>query len=405
VVTKKGRINRNLLAQTQEEGGLKLTHIQSQIDALKIRWIRCLLLEDNDWTNIFQTTTGLDDCDSVLSLDPKSILNIVRKTKSSFWRDVLKSWAKLVEVYKMGEVNKLLQFSLWDSWYIKSNNLKHLRAELTLRGCKIVADLFDDSMNIISYNNFCEQYTHINFLDATLMTSLPAQWKRLLLRETRKPEFVEPVLVQHVLTKPKTCKFAYDCFVKSLPIVKPHEVKWGQKGINITDMEWKIYNALPYKCTKSTKLQAFQYKVIHRVLGTGVFKHMCQIIDDDACTFCAEEAETLLHLFAECPVVKAFWETLWVWLGTYLDLISELNQITIMFGDVDSLMISHVILTAKYYIFLCQIRKQRPCLAGVIPMLKVEYSIEKHIAKRSMNLFKTFQDKWGPVDGLLSEDA
>jgi hypothetical protein len=81
---KKGKINRNLLAQTLEEGGLKLTHIQSQIDALKIRWIRYLLLEENEWTNIFQSIVGIYDYHSILRLDPKSILSIAKKIKTLF---------------------------------------------------------------------------------------------------------------------------------------------------------------------------------------------------------------------------------------------------------------------------------------------------------------------------------
>ena len=44
---KKGKVNRNLLA-------LKLTHIHSQLEALKIRWIRYLIMENEVWTNIFQ---------------------------------------------------------------------------------------------------------------------------------------------------------------------------------------------------------------------------------------------------------------------------------------------------------------------------------------------------------------
>lgn len=333
---KKGKINRNLLAQTLEEGGLKLTHIQSQLDALKIRWIRYLLVEDNDWTNIFQEITGLDDCNRILSLDSKSILRIAKHLKNDFWSDVLNSWAKLINVYETEEINKILHFSLWDSWYITSDNLKHRQEELMFWGCNKVADLFDESMNIISYNQFCNQFTHINFLDyASLIASMPADWKRVLTKETNKPDIGELDLFHQVIAEPKTCKFAYKCFIEDLITTKPHEVKWRESGINMSDEKRRLYNVLPYKCTKSTKLQAFQYKIIHRILGIGVFKKICNIAEDDTCTFCANEPETLLHVFVECPVVRKFWETLCTWLEAYIDLVNKLDQVTIMFGDTD----------------------------------------------------------------------
>ena len=402
---KKGRINRNLLAQTLEEGGLKLTHLQSQIDALKIRWIRCLLLEDDVFTNIFQSITGLDDCNRILRLDSKSILNIAKKINNTFWSDVLKAWATLTDVYIVDAVTKTLQFSLWDSWYIKSDNLKHHQAELMFWGCRTVADLFDEAMNIISYNNFCNQFMNINFLDyASLVASLPVQWKRILSRETHKPEIIESDLSYKIISEPKTCRFVYKCFIEALPTDKPHELKWRNKGIVIPDDTWKLYNALPYRCTKSTKLQAFQYKITHRVLGIGVFKKICKIVEDDACTFCAGAPETLVHFFVECPVVKTFWGTVRTWLDTHLDIANHLEPATILFGDAGSCLISHVFLAIKYYIFLCQIREQHPCLAGMKSTIKLEYNTEKQIALQSMKLMKNFQDKWRPIESLLSVD-
>ena len=80
---KKGKINRNLLAQDYEEGGLKLTHIRSQIEALKLRWIRrYLLLENEEWTHIFQTVSRIEDIDRIFTLDPKSVVSIASKIKN-----------------------------------------------------------------------------------------------------------------------------------------------------------------------------------------------------------------------------------------------------------------------------------------------------------------------------------
>lgn len=144
---KKVKINRNLLAQDYDKGGLKLTHVQSQVDALKVRWVRYLLLEDDLWVNIFETVTGLTDCSTILDLDPKSLLTIANKIKNTFWREVLMVWSKVVSAYKTDKIGKILNYALWGAWYIKNQNLKKLQIPLSLAGCTKVGDLFDDSSN------------------------------------------------------------------------------------------------------------------------------------------------------------------------------------------------------------------------------------------------------------------
>jgi hypothetical protein len=44
----------------------------------------------------------------------------------------------------------------------------------------------------------------------------------------------------------------------------------------------------PFSVTKNTKLQDFQYKLIHRILITNSFLHKCGLKEIELCTFCAE---------------------------------------------------------------------------------------------------------------------
>ena len=65
-------------------GGLKLPHIRSQIKALKGRWIRYLLLENDEWTNVFQGVTGFEDSNMILSLDSKSLQRLANSIDNIF---------------------------------------------------------------------------------------------------------------------------------------------------------------------------------------------------------------------------------------------------------------------------------------------------------------------------------
>jgi hypothetical protein len=41
--------------------------------------------------------------------------------------------------------------------------------------------------------------------------------------------------------------------------------------LEIDNAEWKIIHNLPFKITKSTKLQWFQYRIINKILATNSF--------------------------------------------------------------------------------------------------------------------------------------
>jgi len=260
-------------------------------------------------------------------------------------------------------------------------------------------------MNVLSHNDFCSRFIQINFLDyASLVTSLPTEWRHVLSTLQERPPGGAPELFYLIITNPKTCRLAYKCFIESLTIAKPHELKWIDKGINIIDHKWREYNSLPFKCTLSTKLHAFQYKITHRILGTGSFKKLCNIVDDDTCTFCAEAEETLLHLFVECPIIQGFWEEIKSWINnsTGIDILNTTDPNILLFGDVRSLLATHVLLTAKYYIFICQLRKTRPCLLSFKQMLITEYKTEKYISKQSKKKSINFENKWRPIEDLLT---
>jgi hypothetical protein len=58
---------------------------------------------------------------------------------------------------------------------------------------------------------------------------------------------------------------------------------------------------------KDTKLQDFQYKLVHRILITNSFLYKCGLKETELCTFCTETKESLVHIFWECNYVRNFW--------------------------------------------------------------------------------------------------
>ena len=72
-------------------------------------------------------------------------------------------------------------------------------------------------------------------------------------------------------------------------------------GINIENDFIEVTNA-----TKATRLKYFHFKIVNRIISTNVFLERIGAIDDDSCSFCHGELETLVHLFWQCPNVQDF---------------------------------------------------------------------------------------------------
>jgi hypothetical protein len=299
------------------------------------------------------------------------------------------AWAKLAKVYKCEEIQKILNFTLKNAGYIKNHNLKRMQMRLMYAGCLTVADLYDESMNIITYERFITKYININFMDyASLIASLPRAWKRMLGNLTEKPDLLEPDLQYKIITQPKTCRFAYKVFIEALVIHKPHEVKWSLSFPFMEENEWKRYNRLPFQCSINTKLQSFQYKIIHRILGTRKVLKLYNIVEDDYCLFCQNDTETISHLFVDCQIVQNLWVNVCEWLAPSIDLETKLNAKIIIFGDDSSVLISLIVLIVKYHIFLSRIREQAPNVAGIKQMIRAEFLIEQQIAKKKSSILE-----------------
>ena len=79
------------------------------------------------------------------------------------------------------------------------------------------------------------------------------------------------------------------------------------------------------RCTKSTTLTEFQFKLLHRRIPTNAFLFKIGGKENDNCTFCNNSSETLIHLFWPCHVTSSFWKSVTDWLQNALPLIGKYN--------------------------------------------------------------------------------
>jgi hypothetical protein len=110
--------------------------------------------------------------------------------------------------------------------------------------------------------------------------------------------------------KKKPCKDFYKLYLENIkenPVRSQN--KWVQElGVQIDD--WRNIYSFPFRTTRNTKLQNFQFKLSHRITATNSFLFKCGLTETELCTFCTETKESLLHLFLECIYSKEFWFSL-----------------------------------------------------------------------------------------------
>ena len=176
-------------------------------------------------------------------------------------------------------------------------------------------------------------------------------------------------------------------------------------GIYIVAEEWNYFFSLPLLITEDPTLRAFQYRLLHRILGTNTLLMKCKYSETELCTFCTETKETYIHLFFECSYVRTFWLNFFQKLEDVCNVsfLPTLSSIILgvkhhLFKDI----LNTCILILKRYVYLCRVRFTVPSVAEAIEWLKYYYRVDMV----SMNLCSTskairLKEKWSSIDIMI----
>ena len=164
-----------------------------------------------------------------------------------------------------------------------------------------------------------------------------------------------------------------------------------------TIINWKKVYSLPFRTTLDSKLREFQYKVLNNIVFTNDKLFRFGLSQSPNCTFCNEEPESLEHLLSRCKMSSEFWKEVLSWLKENNIVIESFNEIGLFLGifeeSEDFLLINHVMLLGKYYIYVRKCLGSLPSLRGFIARLWRVYNIELHIARERNKLAIHFK-KW-----------
>ena len=163
------------------------------------------------------------------------------------------------------------------------------------------------------------------------------------------------------------------------------------------DLDWESIYLLPRICTLSTKLRNFHFKFLHRRIATNSFLFKIKLSESNLCCFCQIAQETLLHLFWECPITEAFWNSVQQFF-VFVDLIPASQVLTLcqclgLKGEKSALLFNHCLLLGRFYIYSCKYKNVRPSSIEYVNQVRCNLKLEKHVSIIT-GTQNAFQQKW-----------
>ena len=235
-----------------------------------------------------------------------------------------------------------------------------------------------------------------------LINAIPASWRKSLKVNgyvNKRPvvlhDQIQLVLNnQNVLIDKALSKSIYRELISGLVTLPTAQLRYNESFHNVC-LKWKEIYSLLFKVALDTKSQEFQCKVLNRYLVTNTFLKKIGIIDSSACSFCGVNDESLKHLFVTCLFTAMLWEKLVIWCNNINIKVESLSAVDI-FGDwqrkEDLLLLNHIILIAKRYIYYCRINNSKPLFNVLLVRIKSVYLLECQISTWK-NKSVAFEDK------------
>ena len=135
--------------------------------------------------------------------------------------------------------------------------------------------------------------------------------------------------------------------------------------------------------------------ILHRYLPVNSVLFKYQLVQDNLCTFCHLENETIIHLLYECELVKKLWDEIQTWLAINASTDLKLSPSNIILGDftTPTILVNLITLLCKRYIFLCKSNNKLHVLSGLLGFLKFNYLVGKGICLKRSRIDSLF-NRW-----------
>jgi len=405
---KPDKIKRDVIIQDIEHGGMKMVNIESMLMAIKANWIRKLVDEtDEKWKiipNYFFKGIELE-----YFLNCRFLETDIPVGVPPFYIQILLSY-KYIFKKEPTSAMEVMQESLWCNSKIQVDSKTVFYNDWYIVGIRYIGDIVNVRGELLSLNEINRKF-NINITNFLMYLSIckaiPNNWKKLLSEEPEDNLFIMEEVKPSVHMEEElnvditylTSKQLYWIFIRlRQPTLMSNEAYWNTKFDLTPDMWYNIYY-LPYTATRETKLQTFQYKILHLIFACGLKLKHWRIQETPNCPTCLV-TDDIEHYFVTCKNVDVFWSSLRKWWYKLCKNCVRFNSKEIILGSLDSschrIQINYIILKGKWFIHKRKLTNQVCDFLSFLSELKGELNMERQIYFRNKK-GKMFEKLWNFV--------
>jgi hypothetical protein len=408
---KPNKVKRDTLIADYEDGGLRMLDISSFLKAQKAMWVKRLTSTDNaSWKAIpnfyLKWLLGPDTWKCNMSCDKK------QKNFSDFYWQILINWNEVRKINnKIDNVFDIRRQCLWfnqdikinkkevrwDSWHNNGINQIHdiVNIEGKFLAPKEIEEIYNVKCDFLKYNQ--------------LKDAISLKWRSKLktIKVTKEAiSFQEqPHLRIGKIDKPIsliTNKDIYWSFVKNKQ-VKPIIIEKMTRDLAVKEDQWKEIFTIP-RVIQDTKIRAFQYKVLYKLIPCNLYLKKIKKSDTDRCNHC-NKVDDLLHYFYECVETRVFWQTFQNWWQQMSNDNVKITLQQVIVGIIDKydkkLTLNSCILLAKWFVYKCKLSQSQLFFYKFLCDIKYNLIIERIIAMKYNTLIK-YNQKWQMIEDFLA---
>ena len=396
---KKHHVKKKVLFQGIEDGGLKMPDIFSMIKAIKLMWIKRLLLKNNNFSHMAGLICKISDFHSYFTHNMSH--KYLPLQSNSFYGQVLTYWEEVneIDLSKMS-LNEVLNEKLFQNKKIIIGNKPITGTRLSSKGINIMYDILKPDLSLKSNDDL-----GISIMDYNqLVSAIPKEWKIIIKNSKGRPVSFKPIGDNQKKIRMKykditsiKCRDYYWHFIDKI-CARPTAVATWEELYYYVNFDWKQIFSLPYETVCETSLQSMQYMILNRFFPCKATVHRWNTEEDSTCEICKCE-ENLEHYFFDCKAIKPFWNQFSAWWYNLTDCHIALGNLDVIFGIMnesnDNLLsvLNYCILVAKKYITSCKLQKDICVFNVFVEKMKHRLIVEEYIAGVNHKL-EDFEIKW-----------
>ena len=365
------KVKRDIIISDYENGGLRMIDIKVFNQALKSGWIKKYLDRENHgkWKLLFDLELKNFGGEEIFrgNLNKEDLSKYI-KISETFTSEILQIWTDIKYEANISSIEQLKAQNLWQNSLIRVGNRPIHYGSWSSKGVKTVGHLIKDENSFLSFSDFTERYNvKTNFLTFHgVISAVKSLWKRNEANLHNDNGTIYETIIDTFLKTKKPNRIAYKILVsKKQKSPMDTQRKWVAECMleDQENIDWKTVYRTPFLCTKITKLIIFQFKLLHRRLATNSFLTKIGLKDNEQCTFCQNDKETLLHLFWTCNVSTSFWHGFKQWEINRGELPNTINLSPCLILGLKpnkNKHINFVFLIARFFIWTCKMRDFSP---------------------------------------------